>query len=325
MTWLDPGPFLRGVAWRDADGLPVRADPGDLDRLPWDVTERAEVPVGVRLEFVAYGAGAVELRYRAEAGTVPHAFGLWEGGRQLTEVLAEPADESVIRLELPPLQGPFTVYPPESQSPHFLGVRTVGGRIEPAGPRPRWLVHGDSITEGWWSTRPAHAWPAAAGRRLGLDTVNLGYAGAARGELATAQQLAALSADAVTLAFGTNCWGRTPFTAPLLRETVRAFLALVRHGHPHTPLLVLSPVLRPGAEHAPNPLGATLAALREALEDVVREEMAAGDARLALLPGHGLLGPEHLADGLHPNDAGHAALAEAVATALDELLRHAHP
>ncbi|MFI0983176.1 GDSL-type esterase/lipase family protein [Streptomyces sp. NPDC021093] len=322
MTWLDPGLFLRGVAWRDTDGLPVRADPGDLDRLPWDVTERAEVPVGVRLEFVSFGAGAVELHYRAVAGTVPHAFGLWEGGRRLAEVLAEPAAESVVRIELPPLQGPFTVYPPETQSPRFLGIRTVGGRIEPAGPRPRWLVHGDSITEGWWSTRPAHAWPATAGRLLGLDTVNLGYAGAARGELATALQLATLPADAVTLAFGTNCWGRTPFTAPLLRETVRAFLALVRQGHPHTPLLVLSPVLRPEAEHAPNALGATLAGLREALEDVVREEMSAGDARLALLPGHGLLGPEHLADGLHPNDAGHAALADAVATALDKLLRH---
>lgn len=76
------------------------------------------------------------------------------------------------------------------------------------------MVHGDSITEGWWSTRPAHGWPAVAGRALGWDTVNLGYAGAARGELATAEQLAALPADVLTLAFGTNCWSRVPFTAP---------------------------------------------------------------------------------------------------------------
>ncbi|MFI5803922.1 GDSL-type esterase/lipase family protein [Streptomyces sp. NPDC051561] len=320
MTWLDPGHFLRGVAWRDEDGQPVRADPGDLDRLPWDVLERAGVPVGVRLEFVAYGADAVELHYRAEPGDVPHAFGLWADGRQWAEVLADPADESVVRLELPPAQGPFTVYPPESQSPHFLGIRGLGGRIEPAPPRPRWLVHGDSITEGWWSTRPAHAWPAAAGRALGLDTVNLGHAGAGRGELAVAQHLARVPAEALTLAFGTNCWGCTPFTPPLLTETARAFLALVRQGHPRTPLLVLSPVLRPAAEQAPNPLGATLAELRDALEDVVRERIAAGDERLALLPGHGLLGPEHLADGLHPNDEGHAVLADAVATAMGELL-----
>lgn len=320
MNWLDAGLFLRGVAWRDADGRPVRADPDDLGRLPWDVLERARVPVGVRLEFAAYGAEAVELHYRAEAGEVPHAFGLWTDGRQVSETLADPADEAVVRLRLPPREGPFTVYPPESQSPRFLGIRAVGGRIEPAGPRPRWVVHGDSVTEGWWSTRPAHAWPAAAGRLLGLDTVNLGYAGAARGELATAQQLATLPADALTLAFGTNCWGRTPFTPALLGETLRACVALVRQGHPHAPLLVLSPVLRPDAEHTPNALGATLAALRTALEDAVRKEIAAGDGRLALLPGLGLLGPEHLADGLHPNDAGHAALAGAVATALGKLM-----
>ncbi|MFJ6699750.1 GDSL-type esterase/lipase family protein [Streptomyces sp. NPDC091272] len=325
MTWLDPELFLRGAAWRDAEGRPLRAAPDDLDRLPWDILERARVPVGVRLEFVSYGARAVELHYRADAGSVPHAFGLWEDGSQLAETLSDPAEESVVRLELPPRQGPFTVYPPESQSPHFQGVRAVGGRVEPAGPRPRWLVHGDSITEGWWSTRPAHAWPATVGRRLALDTVNLGYAGAARGELATAQQLAALPADALTLAFGTNCWGSTPCTPALLHETVRAFLALVRKGHPRTPLLVLSPVLRPEAEHAPNALGATLAALREALEDAVRREMSAGDEGLALLPGHGLLGPEHLADGLHPNDAGHAALADAVAGALGKLLGTSSP
>jgi lysophospholipase L1-like esterase len=320
MTWLDPGPFLRGVAWRDADGRPVRADPADLGRLPWDVLRRAEVPVGVRLEFVAHGARAVELRYRAEAGEVPHAFGLWADGRQAAEVLVDPAAEAVVRLPLPSGPGPFTVHPPESQSPHFLGLRAVGGRIEPAAARPRWLVHGDSITEGWWSTRPAHAWPAAVGRLLGLDTVNLGYAGAARGEPATAQQLATLPADALTLAFGTNCWGSTPFTPPLLRETVRTHLALVRRGHPRTPLLVLSPVLRPDAEHTPNLLGATLAELRAAMEDAVRQERAAGDPRLALLPGYGLLGPEHLVDGLHPNDAGHATLADAVATALGKLM-----
>jgi lysophospholipase L1-like esterase len=320
MSWLDPGLFLRGVAWRDDGGRPVRADPGDLDRLPWDVLERAGVPVGVRLEFMPYGTDAIELHYRARPGDIPHGFGLWAQGRQQAEVLAEPVGESVVRMELPPLPGPFTVYPPESQSPHFLGIRAVGGRIEPAPPRPRWLVHGDSITEGWWSTRPAHAWPAAVGRLLDLDTVNLGHAGAGRGELAVAQHLAAAPAEALTLAFGTNCWGCTPFTAALLTETVRAFLALVRQGHPHTPLLVVSPVLRPAAEQAPNALGATLAGLREALEDVVREEIAAGDDRLALLPGYGLLGPEQLADGLHPNDAGHAVLAEAVATALRKIL-----
>lgn len=320
--WLDPGPFLRGVAWLDG-GRPVRADPADTMRLPWDTGERATLPIGVRLEFTAPGARAVEIRYRA---TVPgptdalrdlaHGFALWDRHGVVSELYTEPAAEAVVRIELPGGSGPFTVHPPETQSPLILGVRGIGGPVSPAPPTTRWVVHGDSITEGWWSTRPAHGWPSVAGRALGWDTVNLGYAGAARGELACAEQIAGLPADALTLAFGTNCWSRVPFSAPLLYETTRAFLELVRQGHPRTPLLLLSPVLRPDAERTPNKLGATLGALRDAMERATRERIAAGDERLVLLPGRELLGPEHLADGLHPNDAGHRTLGLAVATAM---------
>ncbi|MFJ7157655.1 GDSL-type esterase/lipase family protein [Streptomyces sp. NPDC101118] len=323
-AWLDPVPFLRGVAWLDG-GRAVRADPADAARLPWDTGERATLPIGVRLEFAAPAAQAVEIRYRA---TVPgptdslrdlaHGFALWNREGPLLEVFTEPAAEAVVRIELPTGLGPFTIHPPETQSPLILAVRGIGGELRPAPHAPRWVVHGDSITEGWWSTRPAHGWPAVAGRALGLDTVNLGYAGAARGELPTAEQLAGLPADLLTLAFGTNCWSRVPFSAPLLYETTRAFLDLVRQGHPETPLLLVSPVLRPDAERVPNKLGATLGELRAAMERAARERILAGDRRLAVLPGLPLLAPEHLADGLHPNDAGHARLGAAVARALRE-------
>lgn len=324
MSWLDPTPFLRGVGWRDGDRV-VRADPADLARVPWDIAERAALPIGVRLEFVSEDANALEIRYRAgvpEPGDplpeLAHGFALWEEGRLLDETFTQPAREGSVRIELPASPGPFTVHLPEAHAPVILGVRAVGGSVAPAPARPRWIVHGDSITEGLWSTRPAHSWPAVAGRALGLDTVNLGYSGAARGELVTASQIAALPADLLTLAFGTNCWAGVPYSAPLLYETARAFLALVRGGHPDTPLLLISPVLRPAAEHTRNALGATLAELRAAMEEAVRDGVAAGDERLLLLPGRDLLRAEHLVDGLHPGDSGHALIAEAVTATLRE-------
>ncbi|MFG3499114.1 GDSL-type esterase/lipase family protein [Streptomyces sp. NPDC047928] len=321
--WLDPAPFLRGTAWLEG-GRPVRADPADAVRLPWDTAERAALPIGVRLEFTASAATrAVEIRYRANVPDpadplhgCAHCFGLWRGDRCVREVLASPAPTGSVTLPLPPGGGPFTVYPPESQAPVILGVRPVGGAVAPAPRRPRWVVYGDSITEGWWSTRPARAWPAVAGRALGLDAVNLGYAGSARGEPPVAQQLARLPAALLTVAFGTNCWDGVPYSAPLLYETTRAFVGLVRRNRPDTPLLVVSPLLRPAAESAANALGADLADLRAAVEAAARDLVAAGDERLALLPGRDLLAPEHLADGLHPNDTGHARLAAAVAGAV---------
>lgn len=324
MSWLDPAPFLRGVGWMDGDRV-VRADPSDMSQLSWDIAQRAVLPIGVRLEFVSHGADAVDIRYRAavpEPGDplagLAHCFALWEGDRFLGETFTEPAHEQVARIELPASPGPFTVHLPEGHAPEILGVRPVGGSLAPGPARPRWVVHGDSITEGWSSTRPARSWPAVAGRALGLDTVNLGYAGAARGELATASHIAALPARLITLAFGTNCWFGVPYSAPLLYETVRAFLAVVREGHPATPLLVLSPVLRPDAEETGNALGATLTELRAAMEEAVRDGVAAGDERLLLLPGRGLLRAEHLVDGVHPDDRGHVLIAEAVVTALRE-------
>ncbi|MFD9719623.1 GDSL-type esterase/lipase family protein [Streptomyces sp. NPDC059076] len=353
MTWLDPQPFLRGVAWRD-QGRPVRADPADLGRLPWHTAVRAELPIGVRLEFATDGARAVEIHYRSspDAGgstaRLPDCFALWQRAGLVGETLVEPTEEGIVTLSLPKdlSEGSdrWIVHPPEARSPLVLGVRAIGGSLAPPPEQPRWLVHGDSITEGWWSTRPAHSWPARAGRLLGLDTVNLGYAGSAHGEPAIAEQLSTLSADAITLAFGTNCWSQVPYSPAQLYETVRTFLAVVRQGHPRTPLLVVSPVLRPAAENARNRLGATFAQLRTALEQAVRDRIDGasgraggdggaagprnleglpgaeqGDRHLALLAGREVLGPQQLTDGVHPDDEGHAALASAVADALRSL------
>lgn len=131
-----------------------------------------------------------------------------------------------------------------------------------------------------------------------------------------AEHLARLPGDVITLAFGTNCWSRVPATADWMYATVQAFVGLVRQGHPDTPLLIVSPVLRPDAEHTRNALGATLTELRRAMERAGRDLAAEGDERLLVLPGRPLLGPEHLADGLHPNDRGHARIAAAVAEVL---------
>src|SRR5207249_12114622 len=86
------------------------------------------------------------------------------------------------------------VYLPEGMRPEILDVE---GDVEPALPQPRWVVYGDSVAEGWIASVPGLAWPAIAGRAHGLDVVNMGYAGAARGELASAEQVAEMEADVI--------------------------------------------------------------------------------------------------------------------------------
>lgn len=317
---LAPDPFLRGNAWVGDDDLPYpRADPADLERLPGDTVGTARLPVGVRLELVGhaetleidYQTQTDDLGYRGEgAGTaftlvtgdesqaVPASLGTGTARFALTGLARDDPDQ------------PLVVYLPEGMRPRLLALRVGGGELAPAPRGPRWIAYGDSIAEGWIASGPSGAWPALAARRHGLDVVNLGYAGAARAELPSAQQIAALAADVISVSHGTNCWSRIPFSAAMFREQTRAFLALVRQGHPETPIVVTSPILRPDAEETPNALGATLTDLRAVMEELTRELIAAGDEHLTLVGGGDLVGPSDLPDGIHPGDHGHAVLAK---------------
>jgi len=316
---------LRGFAWPgDAQTPYPRADLLD-DRLPLDTWGTAQLPVGVRLELtgdaaaleIDYSCATDEVGYRGPAAGT--SFVAWRGGREVAQASASleggTAALAMRTAEAEPGEA-LTVYLPEGMRPTIFDVRAVGGTLAPAPRGARWLAYGDSVTEGWTASGPANAWPAITARRHRLDLINLGYAGAARGEIASAEQIAALDADVISIAYGTNCWSRTPHSSPLLRENLRTFLAIVREGHPSTPVVVASPILRPEAESAPNRLGATLAHLRAEVEDVVTSLRRAGDRRLSLVRGLPLLAEGQLPDGIHPGDEGHRLLADAIGGAV---------
>lgn len=319
-----PEPFVRGTPWPGTRRVPYpRADPTDR-RLPADTWQVASLPVGVRLEIVGdatevqigYVTATDQLGYRGKgAGTT---FAAWTAGSLLEEQTADLGD-GFAKLPLDIGAERTIVYLPEGMRPTVLSVAGLDGDIEPAPRQPRWVVYGDSVAEGWIASAPALAWPAIAGREHGLDVANLGYAGAARGETSSAEQIAKLPAGVLTVSHGTNCWTRLPHSVGLFREKVIAFLDILRQEHPTTPLLVVSPVIRPDAEEQPNRLGATLADLRVAMEDLTERRIAAGDANLHLLRGLDLIGSEHLGDGIHPNDEGHRRMAAAIGGAAARL------
>ena len=323
-----PEVFLRGCAFPAGEGVPYpRADPSPLgERLPRDTWQTACLPVGVRFEMqgeasrleIDYETETEDLGYRGEgAGTF---FSVWRDGACICEVPAKLGRQRV-EVRLWESESPAILYLPEGMRPTVYALRGLDGAIEPAPPQPRWLCYGDSIAEGWVATGPALAWPAVVGREQGLDVVNLGYAGSARGEIASAEQIADLSADLISISYGTNCWSRTPSSAALFRAGLDAFLDVVRQGHPETPILAVSPILRPDAESVPNRLGASLAQLRAIFEECVEARIAAGDAALVSIPGAGLVGEERLPDGIHPDDAGHAEIAARLGVPLRSALR----
>ncbi len=320
--------FLRGVAWPAGAGVSYpRADPADFGRLPGDTWATASLPVGVRLELtgdastldISYTTATDEFGYRGHAAGV--SFSVWRGGIQIDEQPAVfGAGRVTVRLGAGGEDQRVIIYLPEGMKPTITALEAVDGTIEPAPPQPRWLAYGDSIAEGWTASGPAGAWPAIAGRQYGLDVVNLGYAGSARGELVSAEQIASLDADVISITHGTNCWSRIPHSVEQMAANTDAFLRVVRAGHPGIPVAVASPVVRPDGEHTPNRLGATHADIRGAMERATQSLIDSGDRLLTLISGANVLDPTLLADGVHPGDAGHAVLAVAFGGAVAEAL-----
>jgi len=227
-----PEPFLRGAPYPAFGDVPYpRANPSDTARLPADVWHASMIPVGVRLELVG-DAEAVDVGYRTTTGNLGYrgegagiTFSVWRGGHKVCEEEAVLGD-GMVRLALGPddPNRPATVYLPEGMQPVVLSVNPVGGDIQPAPPLPRWLAYGDSMTQGWIASSPSQAWTAITARKVGLDLVNLGYAGAARGEIVSAEHLAELPAEVVTIAMGANCWTRVPHSVSMVSANLDAFL-----------------------------------------------------------------------------------------------------
>jgi len=323
-------PYPRGCAYGPGAGVAYpRFDPADAARIPADTWGCASIPAGVRLELVG-DAGEVELSYTtatddlgyrgAGAGTT---FSLWRGGAQRDEQPAVLGQGTVTLSLSGDPDEVAVVYLPEGMRPEVTALAVRGGALSPAPAAPRWVAYGDSILEGWVASAPARAWGAVAARRHRLDLVNMGYAGSARGEIPCAEALSALDAAVISISHGTNCWTRTAHSAAMMRAITAAFLDIVRQGHPHTPVVVASPVLRPDAEDTPNRLGATLGDLRAAMEEAVTARIDAGDGHLALVPGAAVITAAHLADGIHPDDAGHERLADVFGAAVADAVASA--
>ncbi|MFI6407515.1 SGNH/GDSL hydrolase family protein [Streptomyces sp. NPDC050548] len=316
MIRVQPERFLRGVlpdvSWSHGGS---RLPPTACRKLTADTVRAARVPAGVHLAFTG-SASTIVLTVRTgerttvPAPTVPEALVVHVPGRPAGAIPLPPGEHGTVRVDLPDRDPARTVrvYLPEAVETVIEGL-AADVPLEPAPRGPLWVVYGDSITQGWSVARPGLAWPSLVADDLGLDLVNLGFAGAARGELLVADALAASGAAAVTLAWGTNAWSSLPTSATQIAETTRLFLTAVRQGLPDTPVTVVSPIVRPDAEDTPNRFGARLADLREALETAVTDT---GDRRITLVRGLDLVQADQLVDGIHPGDEGHRSLARGV-------------
>jgi hypothetical protein len=176
-------------------------------------------------------------------------------------------------------------------------------------------------------------WPAVAARLGGVEHLNLGFAGQCLLDPYVARTIRDLPAEYISLKAGINVVNTNALSARTFGPALHGFLDTIREGHPHTPLLVMSPIYCAPVETEPGPttsdptgrcvrvegLGAypdtrlALATVRVAIAEVIERRRALGDANLHYLDGLALFGSEDAADlpdDLHPNAVGYVRIGE---------------
>ncbi|MFD9823972.1 GDSL-type esterase/lipase family protein [Streptomyces violascens] len=314
----------------------VLTSTGQLD------TDPRPRPTGV-LELLVDGALAG--RRQAPVGHVVHMAGpgapqrLVEGKPGTVRFTGLPAGMKNVELWLP------------QQTPTELVALRADGEVLAPLPdgRRRWVHHGSSISHCLEADGPTGTWPVVAASLGGAEVINLSQPGNDMLDPYVARTIRDLPADLISLKVGINIVALATFRLRTFGPAVHGFLDTIRDGHPHTPLLLISPVSCRALEETPGPTAigqdGTITALgdpadvaRGALSlQVVRDELArivaarrARDPQLHHLDGRVLLGPNEagdLADGLHPTAAAYRRMGKRFAAHAftDNGPFHTHP
>jgi hypothetical protein len=206
--------------------------------------------------------------------------------------------------------------------------------------RDIWLHHGSSISHGSDAASPTSTWPALAAASRGWDLVNLGFGGSALLDPFVARVMRDTPADCISVKMGINLVNLDVMRMRAFGPAVHGFIDTIREGHPHTPLLIVSPILCPIHEHTPGPTLPDVNALREGVLrfraagkaaeksagkltlSTVRAELqrivaqrSSTDSQLFYLDGRELFGEADAAamplpDNLHPDAAAHRIMGE---------------
>jgi lysophospholipase L1-like esterase len=298
---------------------PVQKD--DYSKNEWG---RSLEYAGCRLEFQTK-TDSLTLQYAflgqsPYKGFVRRKFVVYRNGELLgdTRIGDKAEGEVIIPLAQDGQAGSYTVYLPFMMYFELVSLKTSGETtLLPINEhRARVVFYGDSITQGCQASSPDKSYPEIVGRKLGIEPFNLGLAGAGTGSKSIGLTIAAMKPDAVVIAYGTNLiYGK--WTRETYQKRHADFIKAVRSQNPRLPLLVISPIFRPGVDDTPKARGClSQGQMRQFQHELIQNMLIGGDENLYLLDGLSLIGRTEatlLRDKVHPNDAGYAQMGARIA------------
>ncbi len=96
------------------------------------------------------------------------------------------------------------------------------------------VFYGTSVTQGGCATRPGMAYPAIIERKLGVETINLGFSGNGRMDKILGEKIAKIPASMYVIDCLANC------TSQIVKDSTEHFLRAILEANPTTPVLMVS-------------------------------------------------------------------------------------
>ena len=172
------------------------------------------------------------------------------------------------------------------------------------------VYYGSSITQGGCVSRPGNTYEAKITRDLGIDHINLGYSGNARGEREMAEYINTLSMSAFVLDYDYNA----P-TPEHLEATHSKFFRLIRDRHPELPIIICSAPCVPLKEERER-----FEKRRAIILRTYSDALDRGDKNVYFVDGMSFFKDLDknmcLVDGCHPNDLGFYCMAVSIEKAI---------
>ncbi len=173
------------------------------------------------------------------------------------------------------------------------------------------VFYGSSITHGAAASRPGNTYCAMIAQKLGVDHINLGFSGNAKGEQVIADYIKDLDMSAFVLDYHHNA-----YDLELLKKTHYNFYKTVREKNPHLPIIMVS---APTLQRSDWVLGGV-----KIIKDTLRRAKKEGDQNVYFVNGCNLFKGEFkescTSDGCHPNDLGFYKMALGIGKIVKKVL-----
>ena len=176
------------------------------------------------------------------------------------------------------------------------------------------VFYGSSITHGASASRPGNTYPAMISQKLGLDHINLGFSGNAKGEKEIAEYISRLKMCAFVLDYHHNA-----YDLKHLYETHYNFYKTVRLKNPFIPIImVTAPSVTPDDPWISGGV--------KIIQETYRRAKEEGDKYVYFVDGCRLYDGDFknscTVDGCHPNDLGFYRMASVIGKTLAAALEN---